>query len=344
MVEKVENSVVVAGSFRTRWPEIQEVIRQFQRIDVQVLAPNPDGRPITDGPFVVFDTDTTTDARTLERGFLELVGRAKALFVYNRDGRIGRSVFGELHVAFAYGTRIFLAEPYGGSLDPEEETEMRMFLRDIGAIVTAPERVKMWLDRGGRTREQPAVSVFQPQRTAPPLETPSASRPSIPREAIQPRPRATSGSTVRIGTPVGTMFMTINTNSSGEPFEVFINVGKGGSDTTAVCEAMGRLISLTLRMPSSMEPAERLREIMGQLQGIGGGRHWGYGYRIRSLPDAIAAALWQYLGLDADEGTAPPLLPMGLGIIGDLCPDCGQATLIVEEGAQKCYSCGYAEA
>ncbi len=29
--------------------------------------------------------------------------------------------------------------------------------------------------------------------------------------------------------------------------------------------------------------------------------------------------------------------------IGDLCPDCGQAALVSEEGCCKCYSCGYSE-
>ena len=29
--------------------------------------------------------------------------------------------------------------------------------------------------------------------------------------------------------------------------------------------------------------------------------------------------------------------------IGDLCPECGQAALVNEEGCRKCYACGYSE-
>jgi ribonucleoside-diphosphate reductase alpha chain len=38
----------------------------------------------------------------------------------------------------------------------------------------------------------------------------------------------------------------------------------------------------------------------------------------------------------------PPSQPMPESV-GDLCPECGQATLVFEEGCQKCYSCGYTE-
>jgi hypothetical protein len=29
--------------------------------------------------------------------------------------------------------------------------------------------------------------------------------------------------------------------------------------------------------------------------------------------------------------------------IGDLCPECGQAALVNEEGCRKCYACGFSE-
>ena len=29
--------------------------------------------------------------------------------------------------------------------------------------------------------------------------------------------------------------------------------------------------------------------------------------------------------------------------IGDLCPECGQAAVVNEEGCRKCYACGYSE-
>ncbi|PWB77771.1 MAG: ribonucleoside reductase class II, partial [Candidatus Methylomirabilota bacterium] len=122
-------------------------------------------------------------------------------------------------------------------------------------------------------------------------------------------------------------------------------VGKAGSDTSAVSEAIGRLISLILRLPSPMSPRERVEQIVNQLSGIGGRRPMGFGKdRVRSLPDAIAQVLAEHIGL-SEPGVQEILAARGKGAvkIGDMCPDCGLATLIYEEGCQKCYSCGFSE-
>jgi ribonucleoside-diphosphate reductase alpha chain len=169
-----------------------------------------------------------------------------------------------------------------------------------------------------------------------------APAPERKREVVKPRPRKVQGVTYRVATPLGTAFITVNINGTEEPFEVFANVGKAGSDTASVSEAMGRLISLILRLPSPLTPTERLREVVGQLKGIGGGRHLGYGRaRIRSLPDAIAQVLAEHLGMaEVEEASSSQAMPES---VGDLCPECGQATLVYEEGCEKCYSCGYTE-
>jgi ribonucleoside-diphosphate reductase alpha chain len=57
--------------------------------------------------------------------------------------------------------------------------------------------------------------------------------------------------------------------------------------------------------------------------------------------------LAEYLGqhdLPGDEGHGPQPEATQLAFrLGDLCPDCGQASLVEEEGCRKCYSCGYSE-
>jgi ribonucleoside-diphosphate reductase alpha chain len=166
--------------------------------------------------------------------------------------------------------------------------------------------------------------------------------PESERQIVKPRPRKVQGVTYRVATPLGTAFITVNINGNEEPFEVFANVGKAGSDTASVSEAVGRLISLILRLPSPLTPTERLRAVVEQLKGIGGGRHLGYGRaRIRSLPDAIAQVLAEHLGIaELEEAGPSQSMPES---VGDLCPECGQATLVFEEGCQKCYSCGYTE-
>ncbi len=163
----------------------------------------------------------------------------------------------------------------------------------------------------------------------------------------KPRPAVLHGSTYRQITPLGTAYITINTNGENQPFEVFLNVGKAGSDVAAVSEALGRLISLILRLPSSLSPRERLEEVVEQLAGIGGGRQLGFGpNRVRSLPDAVAQVLAEHLSEappTPEPNVAQLSLPLARSRGGDLCPECGQATFVFEEGCKKCASCGFSE-
>jgi ribonucleoside-diphosphate reductase alpha chain len=157
--------------------------------------------------------------------------------------------------------------------------------------------------------------------------------------------------------------VTINENGSNQPFEVFINTAKAGSDTAAVSEAIGRLLSYVFRLASPVSPRERMHEVVRQLAGIGGGRPMGFGpNRVRSLPDGVSKALQEYLentieehlelsgdpedngrNLRADEGSDKPSKETSPFKIGDLCPECGQAALVSEEGCRKCYACTYSE-
>ncbi len=171
--------------------------------------------------------------------------------------------------------------------------------------------------------------------------------PALP--AKKPRPKVLTGKTYRMGTPLGTTFVTINENGGDEPFEIFMHTSKAGSETYAVSEAMGRLISFILRLSSPVPPTERLQEVVDQLSGIGGGRPLGFGpNRILSLPDGVAHVLAEYLAqrgtLPEEDEHKPEVEATQLAFkLGDLCPDCGQATLVEEEGCRKCYSCGYSE-
>jgi ribonucleoside-diphosphate reductase alpha chain len=165
-------------------------------------------------------------------------------------------------------------------------------------------------------------------------------------EPRKPRPMVLRGTTYRTPTPLGTAYITINQNGDEDPFEIFANVGKAGSDTAAVAEAIGRLISLALRMPSPLTSHERLTEVIDQLAGIGGGRPLGFGpNRVRSLPDAIAQVLARHLAL-VDAEQPPEQLPLPINLPSqkaDLCPDCGQAALVAMEGCRKCMNCGHSE-
>ncbi len=200
----------------------------------------------------------------------------------------------------------------------------------------------------------------------------SAEQIALWQEQKKPRPRALHGYTYSISTPLGKAFITINENGDDQPFEVFINTAKAGSDTAAVSEAIGRLISYILRLASPVPPRERLKEVWRQLSGIGGGRSLGFGpNRVRSLPDGVAQVLAEYLenkethqenshhhiplmelemefdrrnGSPTDtESESAPTVESRSHQIGDLCPECGQAAVVNEEGCRKCYACGFSE-
>lgn len=185
---------------------------------------------------------------------------------------------------------------------------------------------------------------------------------------VRPRPYKRYGATVSKSTPGGTAHVTMNDDEEGRPFEVFVDIGKGGSDIKAMAEALGRLASLVLRVSSPLTPRERIQEIVAQLNGIGGPRSTGFGRsRVRSLPDAMAQALEeQYiLGDDlhpalAQSNTSPATNTLEnlsvtatdtelempgpeSGVQADLCPSCGNTSLMAIEGCQSCYNCGHSE-
>jgi ribonucleoside-diphosphate reductase alpha chain len=187
-------------------------------------------------------------------------------------------------------------------------------------------------------------------------------------QGIKARPAVVQGYTRQVSAPEGKINVTINSDDHG-PLEVFVNVGKAGSDIAALAEALGRLISLNLRVLSPLSQTDRAKEIAEQLRGIGGSRSVGFGMQqVRSLPDAVARALEMHLdALDAEqmevdkpasetngktlnngneahvEDTSPPLSLTHLSVTGNLCPKCGCNTLVYEEGCRKCYSCGHSE-
>lgn len=182
---------------------------------------------------------------------------------------------------------------------------------------------------------------------------------------VYPRPRQLAGVTVSRKTPFGTAFITMNSDEHGNPFEVFITVGKAGSDLQADAEGLGRMISLQLRTTAPQNRKEMLKLVVDQLQGIGGSRAVGLGpSRVLSLPDAVGGALLEhYYPANPEQQLKLPMvnggdteptqpaehpdvsangIPMH-GIISgaDICPECGLATLVRAEGCEKCLSCGY---
>jgi ribonucleoside-diphosphate reductase alpha chain len=155
---------------------------------------------------------------------------------------------------------------------------------------------------------------------------------SAEKQSIKELPYKRQGATVSLKTPSGTAHITMNHDSSGQPFEVFIEIGKAGSSIKAMAECIGRLISLIFRL-EPIPPKERAFQIIEQLSGIGGAHSVGFGKnKVLSLPDAISKALAEHYELQLSlDATASPN-----GLSADICPVCGQSSYVREEGCTHC--------
>ena len=175
---------------------------------------------------------------------------------------------------------------------------------------------------------------------------------------VRSRPEEVSGTTYKIKTGYGSLFVTVNNDEDGAPFEIFATTGKTGGVLAAKAEAICRLISLNLRAGISAD------EIIEQLKGIRGPMPtWSKYGVVFSIPDAIAkilavhinrgqTSLEQFAG--EEKQTALPISkqatentkkqPLAIADVGEIpeCPDC-RNILQFGEGCAVCHFCGYSK-
>jgi len=179
---------------------------------------------------------------------------------------------------------------------------------------------------------------------------------------MEKKPRARRdvihGSTWKIRTGCGNLYVTVNEDEEGQLFEIFNQIGKAGGCAASQSEAIGRLVSLAFR--SSIEP----EDIVRQLKGISCHMPvWHQSGKVLSCSDAMAKAIeWhiqkmraQRIGalgrealstppeIDVSRGRENPKTPQGMSgvFLRGACPECG-GPLIFEEGCVKCF-CGYSD-
>ncbi|MCX7570773.1 adenosylcobalamin-dependent ribonucleoside-diphosphate reductase [Tumebacillus sp. DT12] len=174
------------------------------------------------------------------------------------------------------------------------------------------------------------------------------------------RPDVLYGATYKKDTPLGSAYITINDDpENGLAREVFVNIGKAGSDVYASNVALGRAI--TLYLLDSNNP-DKEAELVKTFSGIGGQGSVGFGERrITSVPDAIAKALIEHsetfplrhleqmvkqvvnkeLACTTDAPAQTKLRDLNTG--KDYCPNCHQYTLIRQGGCNECEACGFSK-
>ena len=160
-----------------------------------------------------------------------------------------------------------------------------------------------------------------------------------PKASVFKRPAKLLGQTFKQNTSMGTMYLTVNEDEAGIPVEVFVNVGKAGSDVMSMGEALGRLASLALQQGIAMP------EVAKQLVGVGGTSSFNPG-----LVHAIGKTLDGYVphgekDVESQEEEVyaeadPPPTPETTGS-DNICPDCANFSVVREEGCMKCQLCGW---
>lgn len=150
----------------------------------------------------------------------------------------------------------------------------------------------------------------------------------------RPRPETTVGTTQKISTGCGNLYVTINEDEHG-PCEVFSQMGKSGGCASSQSEAVSRLVSLALRAGVAPDA------ILEQLSGIRCPMpHWQSGGMVLSCPDGISKVLKRYLanrGLLDTSGTKQVR-----GDVAGMCPDCGHVLEFLE-GCMVCRACGHSK-
>ncbi|MEK7546935.1 MAG: adenosylcobalamin-dependent ribonucleoside-diphosphate reductase [Patescibacteria group bacterium] len=182
------------------------------------------------------------------------------------------------------------------------------------------------------------------------------------RVGARKRPEVLVGKTYRIKTGYGKLYVTVNNDENGVPFEVFAIIGKSGGFFQEQSEGICRLISVALRA------GVKLEEVIDNLKGIRGPMPMLTDKgTVLSLPDAIGQVLEQHVAangyhnplLTEQESADPVVIEEKEAAVVSLhgnetvskksladyglmpgCPDCG-AALIVSEGCLNCRSCGF---
>ena len=159
---------------------------------------------------------------------------------------------------------------------------------------------------------------------------------------VERRPRARQnvmqGSTRKIRTGCGNLYVTVNEDGEGNLFEIFNQIGKAGGCAASQSEAIGRLVSMAFR--SGIEPEDVIR----QLKGISCHMPvWYQEGKILSCSDAIAKAIeWHLQDKKKVKGEVEASLKESFPIfLRGACPECG-GPLLFEEGCVKCF-CGYSD-
>lgn len=228
-------------------------------------------------------------------------------------------------------------------------TYFRENSRDVAVLYSKNDKGQGTSDKAQSVEEKPEVSG--PVKLSPRV-----------------RPKTMTGKTYKVTTGYGNLYITVNDDENGKPFEIFATIGKAGGFFAAKSEAICRLVSLALRSGISPE------DVVDQIRGIRGPMpSWSERGMILSIPDAIAQVLEEHVKgpgerqslkapnevESAQKALGVPTAVLMNSIVGNptpilktkaiadfgsapQCPDCS-GVLQMSEGCMLCRACGYSK-
>ncbi len=274
------------------------------------------------------------------RGLAEVPAKWQAIFATAHD------VASEWHVKMQAAFQEFTDSAVSKTINmPENSTPEDVENAYILAYKLGCKGITVYRD-GSRSEQVMNVGKSQEKtkadvkiKQAPEIEKqeiPKDIRPSHPTIEPRPRPKTITGVTNKMKTSCGDLYVTVNEDENGRPFEVFCNMGKAGGCESSQNEAIGRLISLAFR--SGVSPQSVIRQLIG----IRCNQPYGLGKNIiHSCADAISKVVLEYM-ISKQGDTGEELMVEFDRRIGSACPDCG-CEMEFSEGCEKCHFCGHSK-
>lgn len=158
---------------------------------------------------------------------------------------------------------------------------------------------------------------------------------------IRERPQVLFGATIKMNTPDGPAYISVNEDPKGIR-EILVAASRCGSSVSVHANVEARLIS------NSLQHRVPVESILKHLKDQKSNPVWEKGETILSLPHAIYKAILMYKNLyegfseylpdDIIEAVSKEVEKIELS--GDFCPECGE-NLYMEGGCNSCKSCGY---
>ncbi len=147
------------------------------------------------------------------------------------------------------------------------------------------------------------------------------------------RPNVIMGQTEKIYMPDGKLYVTTNSTDKDGVVEVFVHGGEGNTEISALCNYVGRLISVMRKYNIP------LSQIINQGYKVPGGQPFWYkgdldnkGRLVANIPSALSHVLNRF------EGNKEARKREG----GVKCPSCKES-MRLEEGCYNCPNCGYSK-